>query len=930
MADLEKTVAIIFEGVDQMGAGVTSATKQIDTLAGSVQQAAQPMADLTLGVLKFEGALLAAGAAVTTLAVKTAGDFDSSFREITTLIDLPAQALDQFRGDVLDYASGSTQAIGDVTGALYSLVSAGNDTEEALTLLANAEQLAVGGKTELSTAANGLAGVMNAYGAEASNAEQYTDAMFVAMKNGMTTIDELASSLPQVTGLASQLGVDFDTLVSAVSALTTTGLSTSQAVTQVGAALNSILGPSQQAKTLADELGIEFSATALEAKGLDGFLLDLAEATGGNAEQMNTLFGSTEATRAVLALIGPVAEQFGINLDDMGEKAGATATAFGKMVDDIDNGTTRIKNAMIGVLVGIGQPVLDEFSGIQEAIAGIFSAIGASIDDGQLNQFTALLESVFSDVEATLQDVAQNLPEALELADWSGFLNGIEAIRTAVSELFDGADLTTAEGLAQVITKLGTGFELLSEYTAGTITAIGPFIEQLADLAGWIMEIDPAWVAMMGTIGGSAVVLTTVLSAFSSFLNILNSLAGAKGAIPAVTGASSKLATALGTSSKVGLWGAALGAAYGVKQLYDRLDEFNSFKLTFSDELKEELDKTSGAQKAATEVSLFSVQKIAEAYVGLSDKFGWGDDAAADLKVVSEEAIEAAKAVVGLGDDAKDASGDLGDLAGAANPAAQEVAKIEQAAIEAAKAVAGLGEGEEEIKKLDTAAVDAALAVAKIGDNEAINVLSADIDDTSQYVRGLDGNLIDVNKTISTLGEVTKGAGNEADEGAKKFGEMEQAAMELASNEKIKAMEFSANIAVAEIEADAQKVEAIMSSLGKTIDNTSQLLGGLYSDRYGNDDLSRWDEVGLDSSIRKQEEAQQAAIKLQNELAKSQIENLKARTQALQSGEGLIKIDSTGLEPALEMIMWEIIEKVQMRANAEGAEFLLGLNSGGA
>ena len=30
MADLEKTVAIIFEGVDQMGAGITSATGKID------------------------------------------------------------------------------------------------------------------------------------------------------------------------------------------------------------------------------------------------------------------------------------------------------------------------------------------------------------------------------------------------------------------------------------------------------------------------------------------------------------------------------------------------------------------------------------------------------------------------------------------------------------------------------------------------------------------------------------------------------------------------------------------------------------------------------------------------------------------------------------------------------------------------------------
>uniref|UniRef100_UPI00301BD240 hypothetical protein n=1 Tax=Staphylococcus aureus TaxID=1280 RepID=UPI00301BD240 len=123
MADLEKTVAIIFEGVDQMGAGVTSATNQLNSLSGSVQQAAQPLADLTVGVLKFETALLAAGAAVTGVAVKVAGDFDAGFREITTLVDMPAEALEQFRGDILDYASTSTQAIGTVNSGLYSLIS---------------------------------------------------------------------------------------------------------------------------------------------------------------------------------------------------------------------------------------------------------------------------------------------------------------------------------------------------------------------------------------------------------------------------------------------------------------------------------------------------------------------------------------------------------------------------------------------------------------------------------------------------------------------------------------------------------------------------------------------------------------------------------------------------------------------------------------
>ncbi len=71
---------------------------------------------------------------------------------------------------------------------------------------------------------------------------------------------------------------------------------------------------------------------------------------------------------------------------------------------------------------------------------------------------------------------------------------------------------------------------------------------------------------------------------------------------------------------------------------------------------------------------------------------------------------------------------------------------------------------------------------------------------------------------------------------------------------------------------------------------------------------------------------QEEAAKQQSRLIDAQIKNLEAKTKAMQNGDGLIKIDSTGLEPALEMIMWEIIEKVQLRANAEGAEFLLGLN----
>ncbi len=39
----------------------------------------------------------------------------------------------------------------------------------------------------------------------------------------------------------------------------------------------------------------------------------------------------------------------------------------------------------------------------------------------------------------------------------------------------------------------------------------------------------------------------------------------------------------------------------------------------------------------------------------------------------------------------------------------------------------------------------------------------------------------------------------------------------------------------------------------------------------------------------------------------------------------MIKVDGTGLQPHLEAFMFEILNAIQVRANAEGANFLVGL-----
>jgi len=77
--------------------------------------------------------------------------------------------------------------------------------------------------------------------------------------------------------------------------------------------------------------------------------------------------------------------------------------------------------------------------------------------------------------------------------------------------------------------------------------------------------------------------------------------------------------------------------------------------------------------------------------------------------------------------------------------------------------------------------------------------------------------------------------------------------------------------------------------------------------------------------LEDQQDAQNRALESQIKLNEAQIKLLKDKSDALKRGDGLIRIDTTGIEPALEMVMWHVIEKVQIRASEENAAFLLGL-----
>jgi TP901 family phage tail tape measure protein len=310
--------------------------------------------------------------------VKNYTDFDSKIREVSTLLD-DTSSLDKLTAKTRELAREYGTAPTEQAQALYNIISAGaSDAAEQTALLTTANKLAVGGVTDVNTAADGLTSILNAYGLKAGEAGRISDGLFASMKAGKTTVGELSSGLGQVTPIAAQAGVQFEEVAAATATLTKGGVSTSAAITQLRGIISSVLKPTKEARDLAQELGLQFDVEALKAQGLAGFLEKVREATGGNAEQMAVLFGQVEALGGALALTGTQSEDFRKVLDSVKNSAGETDKAVAKIADGDEASLQRFRASISDLSISLGSLIATGLVPVAEAATSLINVINAA------------------------------------------------------------------------------------------------------------------------------------------------------------------------------------------------------------------------------------------------------------------------------------------------------------------------------------------------------------------------------------------------------------------------------------------------------------------------------------------------------------------------------------------------------------------------
>ena len=314
LKDANRALPLLQKGFFGAGAGAKGASLGFKAAGAALVTALGPLAaGLTAVALLTKAFQNLAAADFASTKVKTLGvDVDALKPRLATLSN---------------ELSGQASQL-DLLSASYDVASAGFAEVSELTDVLKASQLgATGGFSDLATVADATTSVLNSYGLESDKAAKLIDGFIQTQNDGKIVVDQYAKQIGRIAPIASGAGISIEELNAAISSVTAAGVPVESTFAGLRQVIASIQKPTSEASKIAEKLGIDFSAAALNSKGLSGVLEDIVKSGGSSAENLSKLFGSVEALTAIQPLLNDGLVSFNKNLENQADAQGKAAQA---------------------------------------------------------------------------------------------------------------------------------------------------------------------------------------------------------------------------------------------------------------------------------------------------------------------------------------------------------------------------------------------------------------------------------------------------------------------------------------------------------------------------------------------------------------------------------------------------------------------------
>ena len=343
-------------------------------LVSGLKRAKARLSAFGAGIGVMGGRLMGAGAAAAVpfgLGAREFAAFETQMSNIATLLDEPAKHMDGFAKGIKRMAMETGQETATLAKGLYDLISSSVDPAKAMDVLGQSAMSAKAGVTDVATSTAALINIMNAYHVPAERVSEVSDMMFLTVKRGVLTFEELAGSIGVVTATGNAAGLGMDELGAAMATMTRNGLKSEIAVTALQNVLAEFLKPSAEGAAIARQYGVELSTASLKSEGFLGVMQKLAKVS---PEDLAKIFPDTRGLRGILAIRGDM-EGFTTDVGLMGKKAGATAKAYSMFEGNLTGSFKRIKQIGLVSLQSLGEAISEPL----KALADWLEVVGKSV-----------------------------------------------------------------------------------------------------------------------------------------------------------------------------------------------------------------------------------------------------------------------------------------------------------------------------------------------------------------------------------------------------------------------------------------------------------------------------------------------------------------------------------------------------------------------
>lgn len=874
MADFQKTINILFTLTDEVSKNITGVGSGIDKFGKDLGNVAAPIANVTKKLLLLEAAIVAIGVAFAVKAFNESVKFEGALLDLQKVLSDSEGSATQYTGEIDALALKYGESATDILQGAADIKQAGFDVSDAFLIQDAALKGAVISELEVNEATTLLIRGLKGFKAPAEDVNRILDLFNEVSNKNATNVRELAGGFAQLSPLAKKLGLSYEETIALMTPIIEVFGSGAEAGNALKIALTSLIVPTGPAADELERLGVAVKDSSGELRNGRDIIFDTIKAMDGLSETQKVatlaiLAGERQAARLSESL-GNLSGVTKVLEDQMGATGSATKE-FNVRIQASEKQIDRAGVAFDLLSRTIGDQFRVELTGLVTGFTDVSIAISKVASGGGLDPLFDAMRPHFAEWKALLTGIAKALPEAFESVDLGPILRSLGAFSDEFGGMFDGLDLTKPEDLAKVLNGLIENIASFIDINTGMFSVLLKVGSVIGDLVGWFLSLDSETQKVIGQFGATSIAITAIVPIVSAVGVAISSLTAI------VSGVVALLAGPLGLAVAAAAAGVALGtlANLGVNKLTSTISdgEFDSLGAAFH-----EWVTGSKESAAAMDEQILAIRKVNEKLK--------------EQKIAQEAVLEPTEKMV----DAMKGQELTSNLV--------------------TDAIKKYGNAFEVVEgKIIPLTTNIAANTGEIIKNKRV---------LNQMEKDLLALGVPYEELIKNTKEDTKSKKDANKELEKQVLTMVKYKIELEaiqSKERVSIFELKTKVDLSKIEAATDKIRIVFDSITEGITSTGDVTLGLF-DALSNIDYE--DKPQLKAAIEAEQKRRDEQFELQQKLIEQEIELNDKRLEII-SDEIKINFALETVEPELETIMWNVIDKVKATANARGADFLLGL-----